>query len=118
MEEKTLKPLKCDLNTKDCYFNFKNKKILVSINPKPINAFDVLNLKIQNLPNYKNPKIIIYGLNMYMGDITPKINKISNDTYEINFMLSQCTLETMRYRVQILDNDKKEFYFDFDVKRR
>ena len=112
-----LEPLKCDLNVQDCCYDFKGNKILVSINPKPIGSLEKTTLKITNLPDYKNPKLIIYGLNMYMGDTTPKINKISKNVYESNFILAQCTLEKMRFRAQILDGNKEEFYFDFEIKR-
>ncbi|MCR2056124.1 hypothetical protein CHLV4088_01645 [Campylobacter helveticus] len=110
-------PLICDLNIQDCTFEFKDKKIRVSLNPKPLQAMDVLDLKIENLDFYKNLSLKIYGLNMFMGEIKPKLI-YENSYYKAKLVLSTCVLDTMRYRAQFFkDNKPLGFHFDFELKR-
>ncbi|EIQ0611132.1 hypothetical protein LUL41_001705, partial [Campylobacter jejuni] len=111
-------PLTCDLNVKDCTYSFNNKKVLISLNPKPLQSLDVTNLKIVNLGNYNNLGIKIYGLNMYMGEIKPKIHRLNSTDYESKIVLAACLLDTMRFRVEFMDNNKPiGFYFDFELKK-
>ncbi|ECQ1081555.1 hypothetical protein FYV54_02555 [Campylobacter jejuni] len=111
-------PLTCDLNVKDCTYSFNNKKVLISLNPKPLQSLDVTNLKIVNLGNYNNLGIKIYGLNMYMGEIKPKIHRLNSTDYESKIVLAACVLDTMRFRVEFMDNNKPiGFYFDFELKK-
>ncbi|QOR00789.1 hypothetical protein [Campylobacter sp. 2014D-0216] len=113
----TLTPLDCDLNQQSCEYNFKNQKVLISLTPKPIMALNELDLNITNLGNYPQLNARVYGLNMYMGDIVPRFKKINN-TYHAKLVLSSCTLDIMRFRIELFDNeDPLDFYFDFDVKR-
>ncbi|EDP5989767.1 hypothetical protein FWB34_08755, partial [Campylobacter jejuni] len=93
-------PLTCDLNVKDCTYSFNNKEVLISLNPKPLQSLDVTNLKIVNLGNYNNLGIKIYGLNMYMGEIKPKIHRLNSTDYESKIVLATCVLDTMRFRVE------------------
>ncbi|WP_139453175.1 hypothetical protein [Campylobacter armoricus] len=113
----TLYPLECDLNTQECTYNFKNKQVLVTLNPKPITALNELDLNISNLGDYKKLNARVYGLNMYMGDIVPQFKK-NNNTYYAKLVLSSCTLDIMRFRIELFDDETPlNFYFDFDVKR-
>ncbi|WP_257935939.1 hypothetical protein UPTC15629_1201 [Campylobacter lari] len=113
----TLTPLTCDLNVQECEYNFKDKKVLVNLNPKPIAALNELDLNITNLGKFKKLNARVYGLNMYMGDIVPQFKKINN-TYHAKLVLSSCTLDVMRFRIELFDDEAPlGFYFDFDVKR-
>lgn len=111
-------PLTCDLNIKDCKYSFNNREVLISLNPKPLQSLDVTNLKIVNLGDYNNLGIKIYGLNMYMGEIKPKIHRLNSTDYESKIVLATCVLDTMRFRVEFMDNNKPiGFYFDFELKK-
>ncbi|TXE89141.1 hypothetical protein FPD38_02460 [Campylobacter volucris] len=113
----TLTPLQCDLNIQECEYNFNGKKILISLNPKPITSMSELDLNISNLGDFDKLNARVYGLNMYMGDIVPNFKKINN-SYHTKLVLSSCTLDTMRFRIELFDDEKPlNFYFDFDVKR-
>ncbi|EAI4447993.1 hypothetical protein ACR3S7_000243 [Campylobacter lari] len=113
----TLTPLTCDLNIQECKYNFKDKKVLVNLNPKPITTLNELDLNITNLGEFKKLNARVYGLNMYMGDIVPQFKKINN-TYHAKLVLSSCTLDIMRFRIELFDDETPlGFYFDFDVKR-
>ncbi len=102
-----LSPLSCDLNIENCTYNFKNREVLVSMDPKPLQSLEITNLKIK-----------IYGLNMFMGDIMPKVNKINETDYESKLVLAACVLEVMRFRAEVFEDDKPiGFHFDFDLKR-
>ncbi|EAM0774491.1 hypothetical protein D3558_08775, partial [Campylobacter jejuni] len=93
-------------------------EVLISLNPKPLQSLDVTNLKIVNLGNYNNLGIKIYGLNMYMGEIKPKIHRLNSTDYESKIVLATCVLDTMRFRVEFMDNNKPiGFYFDFELKK-
>ncbi|TKX30980.1 hypothetical protein [Campylobacter estrildidarum] len=117
-KEKTLTPLPCDLNSKDCVYKFKNKEILISLTPKPIKSLQNIHLKIKNLGTYENLKLKIYGLNMFMGEINPKIYRINQTDYEAQFTLSACSMHIMRFRAELINNNKPiDFYFDFDLRR-
>ncbi|HEB9314493.1 TPA: hypothetical protein RZK21_000349 [Campylobacter coli] len=117
-QTEALPPLGCDLNVESCTYDFKDRKVLVSMDPKPIQSLEVTNLKIKNLGNYENLKIRIYGLNMFMGDIMPKVNKVNETDYESKLVLAACVLELMRFRAEVLEDDKPiGFYFDFDLRR-
>jgi len=111
-------PLQCDLNLQDCFYKFKDKDVLISLNPKPLQALEITHLKIKNLGSYQNLKMKIYGLNMFMGEIKPKLIKLQNGDYESKIVLSACVLDTMRFRAEFTDGDKPiGFYFDFELKR-
>ncbi|EAH5485076.1 hypothetical protein EBL07_07000 [Campylobacter coli] len=117
-QTEALPSLNCDLNVESCTYDFKDRKVLVSMDPKPIQSLEVTNLKIKNLGNYENLKIRIYGLNMFMGDIMPKVNKVNETDYESKLVLAACVLELMRFRAEVLEDDKPiGFYFDFDLRR-
>ena len=63
-------------------------------------------------------KIKIYGLNMFMGDIMPRVTKINETDYESRLVLAACVLEVMRFRAEVFEDDKPiGFHFDFDLKR-
>ncbi|MCR6594112.1 hypothetical protein [Campylobacter insulaenigrae] len=113
----TLTPLQCDLNIQDCSYDFNGQKILVSLNPKPISSMSELDLNISNLGDFSNLNARVYGLNMYMGDIVPKFKK-NNNSYHAKLVLSSCTLDVMRFRIELFEDEKAlDFYFDFDIKR-
>ncbi|MBX1885424.1 hypothetical protein [Campylobacter peloridis] len=113
----TLPPLQCDLNLQDCSYDFRGKQVLINLNPKPIAAMVELDLNITNLGDFKKLNARVYGLNMYMGDIVPKFKKNAN-SYHAKLVLSSCTLDIMRFRIELFNDDKPlDFYFDFDVKR-
>ncbi|TKX33480.1 hypothetical protein [Campylobacter taeniopygiae] len=113
----SLKSLNCDLNVNDCAYKLKDKQIIISLNPKPIKSLQNTKLLIKNLGTYENLELKIYGLNMFMGEIKPKIYKINKTDYESQFILSSCSMHTMRFRAELLDNNKSIFHFDFDLKR-
>lgn len=111
-------PLPCDLNTEDCKFNFKNREVLISLNPKPLQSLDVTNLKIVNLGKYEKLGIKIYGLSMYMGEIKPKVHPLNSTDYQSDIVLGACVLDTMRFRAEVMDDDKPiGFYFDFELRK-
>ncbi|MBZ7954339.1 hypothetical protein H2278_05750 [Campylobacter sp. W0018] len=113
----TLKSLNCDLNINDCAYTLKDKQIIISLNPKPVKSLQNTKLLIKNLGTYENLELKIYGLNMFMGEIKPKIYQINKTDYESQFILSSCFMHTMRFRAELVDNNKSLFYFDFDLKR-
>lgn len=107
----------CDLNIQECSYDFNGKKILVSIQPKPLQAMQDLKLNIENLPHYENLELKIYGLNMFMGEIKPKLIPTPKG-YEAEILLSACTLDKMLYRAEFFQNGKTlKFHFDFELRR-
>ncbi|KGI56737.1 hypothetical protein [Campylobacter sp. MIT 97-5078] len=113
-----LKPLECDLNVRDCMFDFKGKKVLVKTSLKPLASLQEFELILENLGDYKKLNARIYGLNMYMGDIVPSFEKIHSNSYKANIVLSACVIDIMRFRMEFFEGEEKlDFYFDFDVKR-
>ncbi len=118
-EKTTLyEPLGCDLNVKDCTYRFKDKEVLISLSPKPLQALDLTYLKVENLGDYENLKLKIYGLNMFLGEIKPKLIKLGNGAYESKIVLSSCTLDVMRFRAEFMQEDRPlGFYFDFELRR-
>lgn len=111
-------PLGCDLNLQDCTYKFKDKEVFVSLNPKPLQALDITYLKIKNLDGYENLKLKIYGLNMFLGELKPKLIKLENGNYESKIVLSPCTLDVMRFRAEFMQDEKPiGFYFDFELRR-
>ncbi|EGD3032643.1 hypothetical protein H8327_001663, partial [Campylobacter coli] len=102
----------------NCTYSFKDREVLISMDPKPLQSLEITNLKIKNLGNYKNLKIKFYGLNMFMGDIMPRVTKINETDYESRLVLAACVLEVMRFRAEVFEDDKPiGFHFDFDLKR-
>ncbi|MFG5142265.1 hypothetical protein, partial [Campylobacter lari] len=87
----TLTPLTCDLNTQECEYNFKDKKVLINLNPKPIATLNELYLNITNLGEFKKLNARVDGLNMYMGDIVQLFKKF-NITYHAKLVFSSWTL--------------------------
>ncbi len=117
-KNKPLELLSCDLNVKDCTYTFKDKEIRVFLSPKPLQAMDITYLRVENLDAYEDLKLKIYGLNMFLGEIKPKLKRLENGVYESKIVLSSCILDIMRFRAEFLQEDKPiGFYFDFDVKR-
>ncbi|HED7879875.1 TPA: hypothetical protein R6B12_000351 [Campylobacter coli] len=117
-QTEVLSPLSCDLNIENCTYSFKDREVLISMDPKPLQSLEITNLKIKNLGNYKNLKIKIYGLNMFMGDIMPRVTKINETDYESRLVLAACVFEVMRFRAEVFEDDKPiGFHFDFDLKR-
>lgn len=117
-QKEVLTPLGCDLNIQDCTYDFKGKKVLISLNPKPLQSLNVTKLEIKNLGSYNNLKLKVYGLNMFMGTLNPKIHKTNSTDYYSELVLAACTIETMRFRAEILNDDKPiDFHFDFELKR-
>ncbi|EMS8465101.1 hypothetical protein V5B85_000477 [Campylobacter coli] len=91
---------------------------MVSAYPKPIKIFKNTAIKVSNFPFDPNLKIKIYGLNMFMGDIMPRVTKINETDYESRLVLAACVLEVMRFRAEVFEDDKPiGFHFDFDLKR-
>lgn len=118
IQQEALSPLGCDLNIQGCIYKFKDKEVLVSLSPRPLQSLNVTKLEIKNLGNYANLKLKVYGLNMFMGTLTPKIHKINSTDYYSELVLAACTIETMRFRAEILDNDKPiGLHFDFELRR-
>ncbi|WP_141080402.1 hypothetical protein [Campylobacter pinnipediorum] len=114
-----LKPLKCDLNNKKCDIVFEGKKIEFELNPKPILPMQPVVFSIKGLENfnYNNLSLEFYGLDMDMGIIKAKLKKDNNGIFSSKIVLSACVIDKMRYRFEILNNDKKTgIYIDFDIK--
>ncbi|TBR81697.1 hypothetical protein DU472_03080 [Campylobacter novaezeelandiae] len=110
----------CDLNLKDCIYAFNNEKILISINPKPIKALNTNKIKITIKSNkiYNDLKLRVYGINMFMGITEINLYKIKDNTFEGNIILSSCTKDLMRFKADVLENDKlTDFSFEFDIKK-
>lgn len=113
----TFNPSQCDLNLQNCFFSFNERQILISIEPKPLKAMQNLKIKIENFSHYEDLELRIYGLNMFMGVIKPKLIRTLNG-YEADLLLSSCILDTMHYRAEFLYNKKTlGFYFDFEIKQ-
>lgn len=108
-----LTPLKCDLNEKSCE---NDNKVIFEISPRPILAMQKHTLKIKGLQNnFKNPIAVFKGVNMYMGDIKTPL-RFENGEFIGEFALSFCVMNTMRYRVEIYDNDEPSgIFIEFDV---
>lgn len=110
----------CDLNLKDCIYIFNNEKILISVNPKPIKALNTNKIKITIKSNkiYNDLKLRVYGINMFMGITEINLYKIKDNTFEGNIILSSCTKDLMRFKADVLENDKlTDFSFEFDIKK-
>ncbi|TBR79098.1 hypothetical protein DU474_04955 [Campylobacter novaezeelandiae] len=110
----------CDLNLKDCIYTFNNEKILISVNPKPIKALNTNKIKIAIKSNkiYNDLKLRVYGINMFMGITEINLYKIKDNTFEGNIILSSCTKDLMRFKADVLENDKlTDFSFEFDIKK-
>lgn len=115
--DKKISPLICDLNEKDCEFDFKGKKIFVEFGPKALQALEISKLRVFGLDEFDELELKIYGLNMYMGDIWPRLVK-NDGVFEADVLLGACVLELMRFRAEFLQNGEPiGFYFDFDLKR-
>ncbi|EIE6731039.1 hypothetical protein NOO24_001709, partial [Campylobacter jejuni] len=51
-------------------------------------------------------------------EIKPKIHRLNSTDYESKIVLAACVLDTMRFRVEFMDNNKPiGFYFDFELKK-
>lgn len=112
-----LEPLACDLNKKSCEYIFKKQKVIVSFEPRPVPILEEIELKIDNLGEYKKLWAKVYGLNMYMGTLVPEFKK-TNKNYKARLFLSSCILDVMRYRFEFYDDeDPIGFHFDIDIKR-
>ncbi|QWU79980.1 hypothetical protein CNZW441b_0662 [Campylobacter novaezeelandiae] len=110
----------CDLNLKDCIYTFNNEKISISINPKPIKALNTNKIKITIKSNkiYNDLKLRVYGINMFMGITEINLYKIKDNTFEGNIILSSCTKDLMRFKADVLENNRlTDFSFEFDVKK-
>ncbi|EAL8148085.1 hypothetical protein FSE45_08830, partial [Campylobacter coli] len=48
-QTEVLSPLSCDLNIENCTYSFKDREVLISMDPKPLQSLEITNLKIKNL---------------------------------------------------------------------
>ncbi|MBZ7981842.1 hypothetical protein AVBRAN12640_04745 [Campylobacter sp. RM12640] len=111
-------PLKCSINKDICEKDFKGRKISFEIINRPIRFMEETKLIIKGLPKYDNLNLKLYGLNMDMGVINAELIRLDNGDYESEFVVSTCLLSTMRYRLELFNNDKKiKLFIDFDMKR-
>lgn len=111
-------PLKCSINKDICEKDFKGRKISFEIINRPIRFMEETKLIIKGLPKYDNLNLKLYGLNMDMGVINAELVRLDNGDYESEFVVSTCLLSTMRYRLELFNNDKKiKLFIDFDMKR-
>ncbi|CZE46615.1 hypothetical protein [Campylobacter geochelonis] len=115
---KDLEPLVCDLNRQICTKEFSGKKISFEISPKPITAMQKHIIKIKGLDlNSKDLEVVFSGVNMYMGDITSSLKK-NGDELDGVFVLSMCSMHSMRYKAEIFDKKKSTgIYIEFDLKQ-
>lgn len=110
--------LKCSINKDICEKDFKGRKISFEIINRPIRFMEETKLIIKGLPKYDNLNLKLYGLNMDMGVINAELIRLDNGDYESEFVVSTCLLSTMRYRLELFNNDKKiKLFIDFDMKR-
>ena len=110
-------PPQCDLNARDCSYIFNGKEISISLQPKPLQAMQNLNLEIKNLAHYDDLELRVYGLNMFMGEIKPKLIAAQNG-YRAEIFLPACVLDTMLYRAEFFQKGKAlGFHFDFELRR-
>ncbi|WP_267524620.1 hypothetical protein [Campylobacter sp. MG1] len=111
-------PLKCSINKDICEKDFKGRKISFEIINRPIRFMEETKLIIKGLPKYDNLNLKLYGLNMDMGVINAELVRLDNGDYVSEFVVSTCLLSTMRYRLELFNNDKKiKLFIDFDMKR-
>ncbi|MBZ7977951.1 hypothetical protein AVBRAN12654_04070 [Campylobacter sp. RM12654] len=111
-------PLKCSINKDICEKDFKGRKISFEIINRPIRFMEETKLIIKGLPKYDNLNLKLYGLNMDMGVINAELIRLDNGDYVSEFVVSTCLLSTMRYRLELFNNDKKiKLFIDFDMKR-
>lgn len=111
-------PLKCSINKDICEKDFKGRKISFEIINRPIRFMEETKLIIKGLPKYDNLNLKLYGLNMDMGVINAELIRLNNGDYVSEFVVSTCLLSTMRYRLELFNNDKKiKLFIDFDMKR-
>jgi len=72
-------------------------------------------VRIEGLEGFKDPSLEIHGVNMDMGVIKAEVEKRDN-AYVSNVVLSACLINIMRYRFEVLENDKRSgLYIDFDL---
>ncbi len=115
---KELTPLKCNLNETPCEYEFQGRKVRVEFRDKPILAMVENELLIENLGDFGALDMRIYGLNMFMGDITPRLKPLPHGAYKASVVLSSCVVKVMRFRAEFFKGEKQlDFHFDFDVKR-
>lgn len=113
---KELTPLKCDLAQSPCEYDFKGKKVLIDINPRPVYMLEELTIIVKNLDKYEHLNAQIYGLNMYMGTISDEFERAANGDYTTTILLSSCQTKVMRFRLELFDKDESIGLFgDFDV---
>ncbi|MBZ7983858.1 hypothetical protein [Campylobacter sp. RM12647] len=111
-------PLKCSINKDICEKDFEGRKISFEIINRPIRFMEETKLIIKGLPKYDNLNLKLYGLNMDMGVINAELIRLDNGDYVSEFVVSTCLLSTMRYRLELFNNDKKiKLFIDFDMKR-
>ena len=108
----------CDLSSNDCSFLINDKNISIKSSAKPILPMNEFQIFIENLGDYKDLKAKLFGLNMYMGDILLKFEKIGENLYKSDVVISSCPLDIMRYRLSLLEGERAlNLAFDFEVKR-
>lgn len=111
-------PLKCSINKDICEVSFKKNQVSFEILNRPIRFMQESKLVIKGLPKYDNLSLKLYGLNMDMGIIEADLKKLENGDYESEFVVNTCLLSTMRYRLELFNNNKKiGLYIDFDMQR-
>lgn len=113
-----LTPLECDLNLGACAINFNENEIKFELLPRPIYAMKPFKVKISGLNglNLGALSLEAYGLNMDMGKIRANLEQINGELVA-DIVLSACVIDVMRYRFEILNNDKKTgIFIDFDLK--
>lgn len=105
--------LSCNLNGNACF----SADVKFSTTPNLIEAMRPFTLQISNLKGeFDDLNARIYGLNMDMGTILVRLNKI-DEIYEGKAVISVCVVKEMVYRVELYDGKKPlGIYVDLKIK--
>lgn len=96
--------LTCHLGIQDCEFNYDNKKVKISITPKPLRAMVPTTVRVIGVKqNFKNLNVEIKGLNMNMGIIKTNFIK-KGDDYEAILSFNACSTD-MVYNMKFFDDN-------------
>lgn len=98
----------CDLAIDDCVITLpENKKISVSLSPKPAQVQQNLTFTVRSAPELIPYEVDLTGVQLNMGYIRPKLTA-SGDSYSVGIRLPICELRKMKWKASILFKNKAE----------
>lgn len=96
--------LTCHLGIQDCEFDYKDRKVKISITPKPLRAMVPTTIKLSGLnENFTNLNVKVEGLNMDMGIIKADFIQ-KGEIYEGILSFNACSTD-MVYNMKFFDGN-------------